>query len=139
MVNRFLVMAAMAAVAGCVPTSGENGVPIQMPPGKYTSYHDLNRSLGYQMTANQSAPQEVKDRFAECFADYAGSAYTPNELAELDSYASGYLPLTREELARLDAIGKQHVDGSPITTETLSRFDSTCPNDVPTFRKYLHF
>lgn len=134
MTKTIVVVLAALILAACVPSNAT----YQLAPGKWSDYRDLNRSIGMGMVEAQSAPQDVKDRFAACFADYIVSAFTPAELQRLDAYARGEA-LSKEELDRLDQAGKDRANGTKLTNATVDRFDTTCPADVPDFKRYLNF
>jgi hypothetical protein len=134
---KLLAVSATAALmlAACVP----NSATYQLQQGRYTDYQDLSRDLAEKAVEKQSAPQEVKDKFATCIADYAIKGFTPAELTRLDQYARGTLALTKGELDDLDRASKDRENGTTLTADTLDRLDTTCPQDVPSFRQYLRF
>lgn len=135
MKNAIYLVAAIL-LAGCaVPDTA----PISVAKGRWHDYRDLSRELMMASVEKQSAPEAVKDKFASCVADFTVKSFTPDELARLDQYARGEITLSVGELKKLNQSSNDRQNGKPLSADSLDRLDTTCPNDVASFREYLTF
>lgn len=121
-------------LGGCVSASA----PIGFEAGKYANYHDLVAAAAAIRVRDQSAPDAVKARFEECWADDTVSALTPDELKKLNAYARGEHDLAAGELQQMNDMIETRRRLLGRTQPGIDRISTTCPQDIPEFKKYLH-
>jgi hypothetical protein len=129
----FSVYALIALVCGgCIPDSAK----LSMSPGRWADYRDMGVGIADLALEDNPAPADVKHRFAVCLADWTHQYITPSELAILDPYARGQREVTIGEMRELDAAFKARAPVKEVTADNVGVLSSTCPEDVPEFRKY---
>ena len=85
----------------------------------------------------EGTPDAVRNRFAECGADFILSGIAPLDRINLDRYARGEVALSTEELQRIDYVENQLHGTQPLTQGGLERLQPYCPDDIPAFRTAL--
>ena len=129
-----VVAAAVSICAGCISDSAR----VSIQRGRWKDYHDLKVGIAELVLKDQSAPQAIKDRYAECLADWTDGFLTPNERTMLDAYARGERQVTAGELRRLNDSIKARSGYAEITNSNIGLLSGTCPQDVPEFQRYLN-
>jgi hypothetical protein len=107
-------------------------------PRHYRDYHHfIMDELLSGMAAPSWAdmPDDVKKRLATCYADWAVANVTPAQLKQLDAAARGEVAAPAELMSRVDrqmkeASGTSHRGDFSILVPY-------CPEDIPTFQKYV--
>lgn len=123
-------------IAGCIPDSAA----FSIEQGRWANYHDFTAGVWKYALADQSAPQSVKDAFAECVADRTVKNMTPEEAAQLDQYARGNQGLSVGDSRRINAAINARSGLGPAgrwTNDNIGLLSDTCPADVPSFHQYL--
>jgi len=82
-------------------------------------------------------PEAVRNRFAECGADFILSGIAPLDRILLDKYARGELALSGEDLARIDWVESTLHGDQPLTAGGLELLQPWCPDDIPAFEQAL--
>lgn len=119
------------ALGACVPDTATTSIQ----PGRYSNYRDLLFTLGQKAKFPADTPQNVKDRYAGCAADFVIANTAPIDMPKLDAYARGQQALAVGEMRRLDAALEARV-GGPLTEGGLERLAAVCPDDVADFQRY---
>jgi len=121
---------------GCAPV--DPGPQLHsMPAGKYADYRAVLVEAGRATEMKSGTPEDVRNRFAECGADYILSGVAPLDRMRLDQYARGELAMSREELQRIDYVENQLHGSQPLTQGGLDRLKHQCPDDIPAFKQAL--
>jgi hypothetical protein len=124
------------ALAGCV--AREAGPELySMPAGRYADYRAVLVEAGRGTKMAEGTPDTVRNRFAECSADFILSGIAPLDRIMLDKYARGELALGGEELNRIDWVESLLHGEQPLTEGGLDRLEPWCPGDIPAFARAL--
>ena len=118
-------------LSGCVSDRTE----LSFAQGKYHNYRDLLVSTAAFTKFPKGTPSSVKDRYAQCSADFVLTAVSPVDLPSLDAYAQGVQSMPVGELNRINSQIEAKL-GRPLTHGGLERLAGICPNDVADFQKF---
>jgi len=121
-------------LAGCAPRGPEL---YSMPAGRYENYRAVLVEKGRATQMASGTPDAVRNRFAECGADFILSGIAPLDRILLDRYARGELAMSGAELQRIDYVESVLHGAEPLTRGGLERLQPWCPNDIPAFKQAL--